>query len=208
MGDYRVRDLRERSLDAFGVAARPLRIGGADFGDPLGSCLAEFCPVSRCEVYAQLPAALDCGHFMRRAPLWKCPKCRRLFANRKQSHFCSNYTLRQHLSGKSPAAIALFREFAKLVKRCGPVRVVPEKTRIAFQVRMSFAAVSLSRESIVGHVVLARRLENPRFTKIEYISPRNHVHSFRFHSRQELDRAVLAWLREAYRVGQQRHLSK
>ena len=65
-------------------------------------------------------------------PLWKCSKCGRLFANRNQSHSCSRYTLREHLAGKSPCAIALFREFAKLVKRCGPVRVVPEKTRIAF----------------------------------------------------------------------------
>jgi len=68
------------------------------------------------------------------------------------------------------------------------VRVVPEKTRIAFQVRMSFAAVSLRRDRIVGHVVLARRLQNPRFTKIEYIWPRNHVHFFCFYSREELDR--------------------
>jgi Domain of unknown function (DUF5655) len=140
--------------------------------------------------------------------MWKCRKCGRLFANRNQSHFCSRFTLREHLAGKSPPAVALFRQFAKLVKRCGPVRVVTEKTRIAFQVRMSFAAVSLRRDRIVGHVVLARRLENPRFTKIETISPRNHVHCFFFRSRKELDREVLGWLREAYRVGQQLHLSK
>jgi len=142
------------------------------------------------------------------ASLWKCTKCGRLFANRNQSHSCSRYTLRQHLAGKSPFAIALFRRFAELLKRCGPVRIVPEKTRIAFQVRMSFAAVSLRRDRIVGHVVLARRLEHPRFTKIESISARNHVHSFRFNSHAELDHEVLAWLREAYRVGQQLHLSK
>ena len=116
--------------------------------------------------------------------------------------------MRQHLRGKSRLAITLFQEFARLVRRCGPVRVVPEKTRIAFQVRMSFAAVSLRQDRIVGHIVLARRLENPRFTKIEYISPRNHVHSFCFRSLHELDHEVLAWVREAYRVGQQRHLSK
>jgi hypothetical protein len=98
-------------------------------------------------------------------PLWKCS------GYRNQSHFCSRHTLREHLAGETPRAIALFREFARLVKRCGPVRVVPEKTRIAFQVRMSFAAVSLRRDRIAGHIVLARRLENPGLTKIEYISP-------------------------------------
>ena len=144
---------------------------------------------------------------MRLKPLWECPKCGRAFANRNQSHSCSSFTLRQHLAGKSPLAIALFRRFAKLVKGCGPVRVLPEKTRIAFQVRMSFAAVSLRRDSIAGHVVLARRLQNPRFTKIEYISPRNHVHHFRFHSRAGLDSEVFGWLREAYRVGRQLHLA-
>ena len=105
-------------------------------------------------------------------------------------------------------AIALFRHFAELVKRCGPLRIVPEKTRIAFQVRMSFAAVSLRRDRIVGHVVLARRLEHPRFAKIEYISPHSHVHFFRFNSHSELDHEVLVWLREAYRVSQQLHLPK
>ena len=145
---------------------------------------------------------------MPRPPLWRCPKCGRPFANRNQSHACARHTLRDHLAGKSAHAIALFREFVKLARRCGPLLVIPEKTRIAFQVRMSFAAVSLRREYLAGHVVLARRLENSRFTKIEYVSPRNHVHSFRFYSREELDREVLAWLREACRVGQQRHLSK
>ena len=126
---------------------------------------------------------------------------REAFCKPQPVTFMSRYTLRQHLAGKSPFAIALFRRFAELLKRCGPVRIVPEKTRIAFQVRMSFAAVSLRRDRIVGHVVLARRLEHPRFTKIESMSARNHVHSFRFNSHAELDHEVLAWLREAYRVG-------
>jgi Domain of unknown function (DUF5655) len=140
--------------------------------------------------------------------LWKCPGCERLFANRNQSHFCGRYTLRQHLAGKEPEAVEIFRKFVTLAKRCGPVRIIPEKTRIAFQVRMSFAAVSLRRDGIVGHFVLAQRLENPRFTKIQYISPRNHVHCFRFSSLEELDREVMGWMREAYRVGEQRHLMK
>ena len=44
---------------------------------------------------------------------------------------------------------------------------------------MSFAAFVIRKNWIDGHVVLARRLENPRFRRIETFSPRNHLHAFR-----------------------------
>ena len=143
---------------------------------------------------------------MNQRPLWKCSRCEREFANRNQSHACARYTLADHLSGKTPHAVALFRRFAQLVEECGPVRILPEKTRIAFQVRMSFAAVSLRRDRLIGHVVLARRMEHSRFTRIESISPRNHVHCFCIRTPLELDEELLEWLREAYLVGEQQHL--
>ncbi len=88
----------------------------------------------------------------------------------------------------------------------GPVIVLPEKTRIAFQVRMSFAQVTPRQRWIDGHVVLARRLPHPRFRKIETFSARNHVHYFRLVSPAEVDAEFRAWLREAYAVGAQEHL--
>jgi hypothetical protein len=86
------------------------------------------------------------------------------------------------------------------------VRVLPEKTRIAFQVRMSFAQVTPRRHWLDGHVVLARRLEHPRFRGIQTISPRNHVHVFRISAADEIDDEFRSWIEEAYRVGEQRHL--
>lgn len=77
---------------------------------------------------------------------------------------------------------------------------------IGFQVRMAFADVMLRKNWLDAYVVLARRLGNPRFTKILSISPRNHVHYFRIRSIEELDDEVEGWLREAYAVGEQRHL--
>jgi len=144
---------------------------------------------------------------MNQRPLWKCSKCDREFANRNQSHSCARYTLAEHLAGKTPHSVALFRRFAELVEECGPARILPEKTRIAFQVRMSFAAVRLTRDRLMGHVVLARRMEHPRFARIESLSPRNHVHSFCIRACRELDEEVLEWLREAYLVGRQQHLN-
>jgi hypothetical protein len=47
---------------------------------------------------------------------------------------------------------------------------------------------------------------SPRFRKIYEVSPRNQVHEFRLHSKAEVDDEVVDWLREAYAVGEQKHL--
>jgi endogenous inhibitor of DNA gyrase (YacG/DUF329 family) len=138
--------------------------------------------------------------------LWRCPECGRRFANRRQSHACAPLDLARHFRGKPPLIRELYRAVLTRVRACGPVTVLPEKTRIAFQVRMSFAQVTPRRRWLDGHVVLARRLEHPRFRRIQTISPRNHVHEFRLASLAEIDDELAAWLREAYAVGQQRHL--
>lgn len=138
--------------------------------------------------------------------MWRCPECRRQFANRNQSHACGRYTLASHFAAKPPLVRAIFNKLLAVAKQSGPVTVLPEKTRIAFQVRMSFAAFVIRRNWVDGHVVLARRFEHPRFRRIETFSPRNHLHAFRFDSVEEVDDEVAAWFAEAYRVGEQRHL--
>ena len=139
-------------------------------------------------------------------PLWTCPKCGRSFANRNQTHTCSNVRLEEHFAGRDPNVVATFRRLVAAAKKSGPVKVLPEKTRIAFQVRMSYAAFTLRRHWIDGHVVLARRLENPRFQRIDFYSPLNQVHVFRLTDPRDVDEEVEAWLAEAYLVGQQLHL--
>ena len=141
-----------------------------------------------------------------RTRLWRCAKCRRAFANRNQSHACGRYTLAHHFRGKPPAIRALFNAVVAAVRANGPVRILPEKTRIAFQVRMSFAQVSPRRGWLDGHVVLARRLEHPRFRRLETFSPRNHLHAFRLAASDEVDEDFRAWIAEAYLVGDQQHL--
>ena len=139
-------------------------------------------------------------------PLWRCQKCGREFANRNQSHACGRYTLAHHFRGKPPAIRALFDKVVGAIQAVGPVRILPEKTRIAFQVRMSFAQVTPRRGWLDGHVVLARRFEHPRFRRIQTFSPRNHVHEFRLTAMSDIDADFRAWLAEAYRVGDQQHL--
>ena len=140
--------------------------------------------------------------------LWRCPECGRRFANRNQTHTCSTlHDLDHHFASREPIVRELFDLVAAAVRSIGPVMILPEKTRIAFQVRMSFAQVTPRKRWLDGHVVLARRLEHPRFRKIETFSPRNHVHVFRLVRPNDVDGTFVAWMREAYAVGEQRHLS-
>jgi hypothetical protein len=148
------------------------------------------------------------GGRMTTGPLWTCPRCGRGFANRNQTHTCGLGSLDTHLAGRAPELVAIFWRLVELAERNGPVTVLPEKTRVAFQVRMSFAAVTPRRRWVDGHVVLARRLGHPRFRRIDSFSPRNHVHHFRLARLDEVDDEVAAWLAEAYRVGQQHHLGR
>lgn len=111
-----------------------------------------------------------------------------------------------HFAGKPAEVRAIFEAVLGAIRKIGPVKVLPEKTRIAFQVRMSFAQVTPRTRWVDGHVVLARRLEAPRIRRIETISRRNHVHHFRLMSVMEVDEEVEGWLREAYAVGEQKHL--
>jgi len=139
--------------------------------------------------------------------LWRCAACGRGFANRNQSHSCGpRYSLAHHFRGKPQAIRAIYREIVAAIRAIGPVRVLPEKTRIAFQVRMSFAQVTPRQAWLDGHVVLARRLEHPRFRQVQTFSARNHVHVFRLTSPADVDADFRAWLAEAYRVGRQEHL--
>jgi hypothetical protein len=142
-------------------------------------------------------------------PLWVCPRCARTFANRNQSHACAPLgDLERHFARSEPHVRDTFDRALAVVEATGPVAVLPEKTRIALHARMSFAAFVPRRRWLDGHLVLARRVESPRFTHVEVYSPRNILHAFRLAGPDEVDDEFSAWLAEAYAVGRQEHLRR
>src|SRR6516225_9786614 len=106
--------------------------------------------------------------------MWTCPRCGRTFANRNQTHTCAPLSdVERHFERSEPAVRAAFDRLLAAVRTLGPVEVLPEKTRIALHVRMSFAALMPRRRWLDGHLILARSIEHPRFRKVEIYSPRN-----------------------------------
>jgi hypothetical protein len=58
------------------------------------------------------------------------------------------YTLGDALAGKTSHAVELFRKIAAMVRRFGAVEIVPQKTRIAVQVRNIFLGIRFLRDAI------------------------------------------------------------
>ena len=83
---------------------------------------------------------------------------------------------------------ALYLAFRAFVERIGPITVNINKTRISFQGRARFASVNrVTRDGLACHIWLKRRIDSPRFTRIECLPPGNYVHHFRLTDAAQLD---------------------
>jgi hypothetical protein len=129
-------------------------------------------------------------------PLWTCPRCRRQFANRKQSHSCGQFTEGQLLDGKPQEIVKLYERLADVVHRCGEVVVAPTKTRVLFKVRTVFASLAVSKNWLDVVFVLGRRLKHRRIKKAQEEYP-GIVHFLRIEKEGDLDADLEGWLQEA-----------
>ena len=141
-------------------------------------------------------------------PLWRCPKCGHRFVTRNLWHACARYQVRDHLRGRSPQVARLYRRYAALVRKCGPVMVSPNKTRIAFMARMRFAGCRVGKDTLHIGFLLSRRVQSARISRVEFIPPHYYVHHLPVRTLGELNSELLGWLRESYRMGLQKHLKK
>jgi len=84
---------------------------------------------------ARSAAGLPCCHGEAFVVL---PGLRPALANRNQTHTCvPPRPLEEHFAGRSPNVIETYRAFEAAARANGPRVVIPERTRIAFQVRMA-----------------------------------------------------------------------
>lgn len=141
-------------------------------------------------------------------PLWQCPKCGERFVTRNMWHSCGKYKLEALFARSEPHVFPLFQKFAAVVRACGPVTMIPQKSRIVFMVRVRFAGCTVKKSHLDCGFLLTRRLDHPRIHEVITFSPRSFGHRARVRSEKDLDARLKRWIREAYAYGQQKHLEK
>lgn len=158
-------------------------------------------------VVAQLvgEAALPLGRQTDR-PLWTCPDCGQSFVTRNMNHSCAVHSLDEPYRGKPPEIRQLFDVVRQTVEAMGPVTLVPYWNRMAFMVRVRFAGAKPANKWLDVDFWLTRRIESPRFRKVETLTPYTHIYTVRVSNQADVDDELAGWLREAYEVGCQHHL--
>lgn len=144
---------------------------------------------------------------MKDTKLWKCPKCGQTFVTKNLWHSCFVKSVDEFFKGKDPKLRQLYEDYVAFVRKCGPITINVNKTRISFQGRVRFAGVPrIRKDGIVGGFWLKRKIESPRFIRVDLIPPNNYVYQFLIKDNKDLDSEALAWIKEAYKVGNQEYL--
>ena len=120
------------------------------------------------------------------------------------------WTVDDHLQGKDPAHVALYREVEQLILGLGDVEVSVSKTTITFKgSRRGFAGARPTSKGVQGYLDLMRPLstEDPRITRVTPYTKRLFVHQYVLRGPEDLDETFRGWVAEAYRVGDGDHLS-
>lgn len=117
------------------------------------------------------------------------------------------WTVEDHLEGKDPAHVALYRQVEALLLAQGPVEISVSKTTITFKGRRrGFAGARPTRTGVRGYLDLMRPVADPRITNVSPYTARLFVHQYVLRSPDDVDDTFAAWVAEAYRVGEGDHL--
>jgi hypothetical protein len=142
-------------------------------------------------------------------PLWTCPRCGHRFITRNIWHSCARIPLAAHFASRPATLRLVFRRLTAMLRRCGPLTVYAQKTRIVLQGRVRFGGVVVRRSWLEATFWLDHRASHRTLRKIvpmtEYES-HGYAHRFHLTGPEDLDPQFGALLRDAYRVGQQRKL--
>jgi hypothetical protein len=136
-------------------------------------------------------------------PLWKCPKCGHRFVTKNLWHSCVRVTVASHFRGRPPERRKTYDRWLAAARACGKVRAYGQKSRITIMARVRFAGAVVHESYVNGHLWMRRRVEHPVLRRTDDFGRLGFVHHFRLERPDDVDDALRALIREAYRVGTQ-----
>jgi len=111
-----------------------------------------------------------------------------------------DYTELDHLKDKEPVVAKIYHHLITELQKFGRVTIEPKKTSIHLANRFGFAGVYTRKDYINLEIHLNHKLANKRVAKVEQASANRYHHTIKLSDVKEVDKELLAWLREAYEL--------
>jgi hypothetical protein len=133
---------------------------------------------------------------------WICPRCDREFGRHRQAHTCvPGTTVDGTFAGRPPWQRAIYDRIEAHLATLGPLHVDAVSVGVFLKNQDKFAEVRPMVRAVTLWLVLPRRVEHPRVSRILPLSPGRTGHIVKLTQPSDVDEEVTAWLTEAYLAG-------
>ena len=131
--------------------------------------------------------------------LWLCPKCKREFAKKNQSHSCKIYPIKKHFKNKEFAE-SLFKYLKKEIdKSIGPLKIESLPCCIHLVSNYTFGAVWALKDRIRIDFRLDYKIKSSKIDTVK-ISANRYLYYLDITNKKEIDKKLLNWIKEAYEL--------
>ena len=143
------------------------------------------------------------AHPSAKRPLWTCPDCGKQYVTRNMWHSCVVVPLESHFVDR-PRAWQLFEAYRTALEAQGPITVSVSRTRIEIMTRARFTGAVVRKDHLRASLWLKRRVDSPRFVRIEHFGRNDWGHYFEIRDESDIDEELMTLAREARAVGDQK----
>ena len=130
--------------------------------------------------------------------LWTCPKCKREFERKGQSHSCKHFPIEQHFIRREESK-ALYEKLRKAIKRrIGKLKIESLECCIHFVSSFTFAAVKIYKSKIRVDFALSSVIKNKRINRCVKMSTNRNLYCIDITKVEQIDEELLDLIEAAH----------
>lgn len=130
--------------------------------------------------------------------MWQCPKCKREFSKKNQSHSCVVYPIEKHFQNKDYSK-KLFKELVNQIeKNIGGVKIESLPCCIHLVSGYTFSGVWLLKDRVRLDFRVPYNIESKRIINKEELSINRKLYYLEIVEEKDIDDELLGWIRDSY----------
>lgn len=132
---------------------------------------------------------------------WTCPKCKRPFKHRNQSHSCVRVNVGSILKNKNPDVVKCYEKLADSVCKLGAdVKITCALKAVFAKAPSTFLAMKPKTDHLAVEFFLADEINEFPVEKTFRVSKNRVAHFVRVQFPAEVDGQLLGWIKRAYEL--------